>query len=51
MLIARFDKMSVSVPIKDDESIEDIEDRLAEAIDSIGDDVVMTYRITITDDD
>lgn len=50
MTVIRFDKMSVSVPIGD-KTIEDIETKLVEAIDSIGDDVVMTYRITITDDD
>ncbi len=40
---ARFTKMTVSVPMKYGETLEEIEDRLIEAIDSIGENVFMSY--------
>ncbi len=51
MKIIHFNSMSVSLPIHDDERIEDIEDRLIEAIDGIGDGVVICYKLEVTDED
>lgn len=50
MRVIRFDKMSVSVPIKNDETVEEIEDKMIEAVSSIDDGIVMTYRIVIEDE-
>ena len=49
-MVIHFDKMSVRVPIKGDETIEDVEDRLIEAVDSIGEGVAMSYQMVIEDD-
>ena len=51
MKVIHFDKMSVRVPMKDGDSIEDIEDRLIDAVDSIGDNVVMSFKAVIEDYD
>ena len=51
MMVIHFDKMSVRVPITGGETIEDVEDRLIEAVDSIGDNVVMSFKIVIEDYD
>lgn len=49
MMVIHFDKMSVRVPMKDGDTIEDIEDKLIEAVDSIGDGVVMSFVTVIED--
>ena len=47
MTVIHFRDMSVRIPIKDDETIEEIEDNLIEAIDAIAEGVVMSYKISI----
>lgn len=51
MMVVHFDKMSVRVPMKDGDTIEDVEDRLIEAVDSIGDNVVMSFKTVVEDYD
>lgn len=51
MKVIHFDKMSIRIPMKDDETIAEIEDRMIEAVDSIGDNVVMSYKIVVEDDE
>ena len=51
MIVVRFHKMTVSVPMKDNETIEEVEDRLVEAIDTIGEGVVISYRLAVEDYD
>ena len=51
MMVIHFDKMSVRVPITGGETIEDVEDRLIEAVDSIGDNVAMSYKIELEEYD
>ena len=51
MKVIHFDKMSVRVPLSDDESIEDVEAKLIDAVDSIGDGVVMHYKIVVEEYD
>ena len=46
-MVIHFDKMSVRVPMKDGDTIADIEDKLIEAVDSIGDGVCMSYKIVV----
>lgn len=51
MTVVHFYNMSVRVPMKDGDSIEDLEDKLFEAIDSIADGVVMSCRLEVEEDD
>ena len=51
MKIVHFNKMSVRVPLKNDENVDDIENRLIEAVDSIGDGVAMHFSIEIEDEE
>lgn len=51
MKVIHFCKMSVSVPIKESETAEEVEDRMIEAVDSIGDGVVISYKIEIQEYD
>ena len=51
MMVVHFDKMSVSVPIANNESVEEIEDRLIQAVDSIGPGVCMSYKIALEEYD
>lgn len=51
MRVIRFYKMSVSVPIKENETAEEVEDRMIEAVDSIGDGVVISYNTEIEEYD
>ena len=50
-MVVHFDKMSVRVPMKDGDTIENVENRLIEAVDSIGDGVVMSFKTVIEDYD
>lgn len=50
-MVIHFDKMSVRVPMKDGDTIADIEDKLIEAVDSIGDGVVMSFKTVVEDYD
>ena len=43
MKVATFEDMRVSVPLKDDETIEIIANRLLDAIDSIGEGVIISF--------
>ena len=43
MKVATFENMRISVPLKDDETIEIIANRLLDAIDSIGDSVIVSF--------
>lgn len=47
MLVAHFDKMSIMVPMKDNETIEEVEDRIIEAINSAGEGITMSYNLII----
>lgn len=51
MRVIHFYKMSVSVPIKENETAEEVEDRMIEAVDSIGDGVVISYNTEIEEYD
>jgi len=51
MKIVHFNKMSVRVPLKNDENVKDVENRLIEAVDSIGDGVAMYFSIEIEDEE
>ena len=50
MKIIHFKEMSVSLPIKGNVDVEQIEDRLIDAVDSIGDGVVMCYKVEVEED-
>lgn len=47
----RFVKMQISFPMKDNETAEEVEDRLIKAVDSVGKDTVMSWRRTVVEDD
>lgn len=51
MKIIRFVKMQIAVPMKDGETVEEIENRLIEGVDSIGEGVVMSWWTVVEDDD
>ena len=51
MVVVHFDKMSVRVPIVNNESVEEIEDRLIQAVDSIGPGVCMSFKIVLEEYD
>ena len=49
--IITFDSVRVSLPMKDGETKEEIEDRFIEAVDSIGEGVVMSFKTSIEEYD
>lgn len=49
-MVIHFSEMSVHVPTKDGETAEDIENRLIDAVYSIGDHVTMSYQLNVEDD-
>lgn len=49
MKIIHFKDVSIRVPMKNDNR-DEIEDKLIEAIDSIGDGVVMSYKVEVEED-
>lgn len=51
VLVATFEDMSVSIPMKDNETIEEVENRMIEAVDSIGDHVAMSYKLVVKEYD
>lgn len=51
MKIIHFKEVSISLPIKGDVDVEQIEDKFIDAVDSIGDGVVMCYRVEVEEDD
>lgn len=50
MKIIHFKDVSVRLPINENVDVEQIEDKFIDAVDSIGDDVVMSYKIEIEED-
>ena len=51
MKVITFDSVRVSFPMKNGETQEDIEDRFIEAVNSIGEGVVMSYKVSIEEYD
>lgn len=51
MKVISFDSVHVSVPMKAVETQEEVEDRFIEAVDSIGEGVVMSYKISVEEYD
>lgn len=49
MKIIHFKDVSIRLPMKNDNR-DEIEDKLIEAIDSIGDGVVMSYKVEVEED-
>lgn len=49
MKIIHFKEMSISLPMGNADA-EQIEDKLIDAVDSIGDGVVMCYRVEVEED-
>ncbi len=47
MKVINFEQMFVSVPMAENENIEDVENKLIEAIESNGDGVVLSYKISV----
>lgn len=50
MKIIHFKEVSISLPIKGNVDIEQIEDKFIDAVDSIGDGVVMSYKVEIEEE-
>lgn len=50
MKIIHFKEVSISLPIKGDVDVEQIEDKFIDAVDSIGDGVVMCYKVEVEED-
>lgn len=51
MKIIHFKEVSISLPIKGNVDVEQIEDKLIDAVDSIGDGVVMCYKVEVEEED
>lgn len=51
MKVAEFEKMYLAIPMKDDETREEIEDRFISALESVNEDCVATYTLKITEYD
>ena len=51
MKVISFNSVHVSVLVKDGETQEEVEDRFIEAMDSIGEGVVMSYKISVEEYD
>ena len=51
MKVISFNSVHVSVPMKDGETQEEVEDMFIEAVDSIGEGVVMSYKISVEEYD
>ena len=49
--IIRFFDMTVTIPMKDGETREEIEDRFISALESVNEDCVATYTLKITEYD
>ena len=50
MKIIHFKEVSISLPIKGNVDVEQVEDRFIDAVDSIGDGVVMCYKVEVEEE-
>ena len=50
MKIIHFKDVSIRLPIKGNLDVEQAEDKFIEAVDSIGDGVVMSYKVEVEED-
>lgn len=48
--VVRFEKMTVVIPLKDGETPEDIEDKLIDAVESVGSRFT-SYKLEVTEED
>lgn len=51
MKVAEFEKCFIGIPMKDEETREEIEDRFISALESVNEDCVATYTLKITEYD
>lgn len=51
MKVIVFDKMTIALPMKDNETIEEVEDRIVEAVDSVGEGAVFSYVLKVEEYD
>jgi len=49
MKVAEFEKMHISIPMKDGETKEEIEDKVMAALDSVSEDFVASYTLNINE--
>ena len=50
MKLIHFKNVSITLPIKGNVDVEQIEDKFIDAVDSIGDGVVMCYKVEVEED-
>jgi len=51
MKVAEFDKMHLSIPMKDGETREEIEDKVIAALETVTEDFVASYTLTVNEYD
>lgn len=51
MKVAEFEKMHISIPMKDGETREEIEDKVIEALESVSEDFVTSYILNVNEYD
>jgi len=49
MKVAEFEKMHLAIPMKDNETREEIEDKVIAALDSVSEDFVASYTLNINE--
>lgn len=50
MKLIHFKNVSITIPIKGNVDVEQIEDKFIDAVDSIGDGVVMCYKVEVEEE-